>query len=285
MKKTTSFCPQCGNSFTFFPSAYHGKTKIHCSRKCASDAAWLNLECPNCAKAFRCRRSDPITCCSKSCARQIINRGKQTTFHCDNCGSKVTRKNSNYSQAAYHHFCSHPCWTEWAARYRKSVDDPRPGVAARRKRVNRTCKQCGNQFQITPAQLRYKGYGSFCGRKCWATWLRTHHILPKPPVMRGSCNPNWKGGHGKYRGPNWRKQRLLARERDNYTCQRCGIAEIDLPRELDVHHIRPFREFGLAHYKEANHLDNLISLCDPCHKAVEPRGCITPGIQKAPVEY
>ena len=29
----------------------------------------------------------------------------------------------------------------------------------------------------------------------------------------------------------------LARKRDHYTCQRCGIAEIEYGQELSVHHI------------------------------------------------
>ena len=75
------------------------------------------------------------------------------------------------------------------------------------------------------------------------------------------------------RGPNWRSQRRRARDRDRYICQVCGAAEDALGREHDVHHIRPFREFGHVpginnSYLEANALDNLISLCRTCHRRV-----------------
>jgi len=41
----------------------------------------------------------------------------------------------------------------------------------------------------------------------------------------------------------------------------CGL----IADNLDVHHIVPFREFGLENYKKANRLENLISLCHSCH--------------------
>nr|WP_290665128.1 DEAD/DEAH box helicase [Ardenticatena sp.] len=79
-------------------------------------------------------------------------------------------------------------------------------------------------------------------------------------------------------GPNWETQRRKARERDGFRCQVCGISERELGRELDVHHKRPFREFGYDptdparanRYLEANALENLISLCPACHRRVEP---------------
>ncbi|MCZ7542287.1 MAG: DUF1998 domain-containing protein [Anaerolineae bacterium] len=75
-------------------------------------------------------------------------------------------------------------------------------------------------------------------------------------------------------GPNWPQQRDAARARDGYRCQRCGLSEAEAGRQHDVHHLRPFREFGYvrdvnAHYKEANRLDNLTTLCRSCHRAVE----------------
>jgi DEAD/DEAH box helicase domain-containing protein len=66
-------------------------------------------------------------------------------------------------------------------------------------------------------------------------------------------------------GPNWQVQRQAARQRDNFTCQVCGIREGD--RMLEVHHKNPFRTF--ASYKEANKVDNLITLCPNCHRRAE----------------
>jgi len=75
------------------------------------------------------------------------------------------------------------------------------------------------------------------------------------------------------RGPNWAEQRDKARQRDNSCCQHCGAPERP-GRQHDVHHLRPFREFGYvpgqnARYLEANRLENLVTLCPACHRRAE----------------
>jgi DEAD/DEAH box helicase domain-containing protein len=74
----------------------------------------------------------------------------------------------------------------------------------------------------------------------------------------------WRGAPNQY-GPNWQMQRSLARQRDDYHCQLCGVPESG--REHDVHHKVPFRMF--TSYLEANQLENLITLCHTCHRRVE----------------
>ena len=66
-------------------------------------------------------------------------------------------------------------------------------------------------------------------------------------------------------GQNWDKQRNLARERDNFTCQNCGRIEGSHPHH--VHHKIPFRQF--TSYILANQLDNLVTLCTTCHRQAE----------------
>lgn len=71
-------------------------------------------------------------------------------------------------------------------------------------------------------------------------------------------------------GPNWQQQRQLALARDHHACRTCGATG----GMLHVHHIRPFREFGYVpgendHYRAANQLDNLVTLCPSCHRQAE----------------
>jgi DEAD/DEAH box helicase domain-containing protein len=66
-------------------------------------------------------------------------------------------------------------------------------------------------------------------------------------------------------GPNWAGQRNLARARDGYRCQMCGLPEQG--RSHDVHHKVPFRTF--ESYIQANQLTNLITLCRSCHRRAE----------------
>lgn len=102
------------------------------------------------------------------------------------------------------------------------------------------------------------------------TILNHMNRLSVPRRSQAECrsrelHPNWRGGRALYYGPNWREQRLKALERDNHTCQRCGITEKEIGIELDVHHILLFKNFGVNKYLEANNLDNLITLCKSCH--------------------
>ncbi|RIL05105.1 hypothetical protein DCC79_16290 [bacterium] len=75
------------------------------------------------------------------------------------------------------------------------------------------------------------------------------------------------------RGPSWREQAARARARDGFRCRMCDAPERD-GRSHDVHHIRPFRQFGWVkgeneRYREANVLENLITLCPGCHRTAE----------------
>jgi DEAD/DEAH box helicase domain-containing protein len=74
----------------------------------------------------------------------------------------------------------------------------------------------------------------------------------------------WRSDANKY-GANWKAQKEAARERDEYTCQNCGVVEDG--RAHDVHHKVPFRAF--PGFEEANRLENLASLCPSCHRRTE----------------
>jgi len=122
------------------------------------------------------------------------------------------------------------------------------------------CANCGK-----PITKKYiscgnrKGKHLFCDNKCYGEW-RSQNIS-------GSDHPRFKGGGEIYYGSNWRQQRRAARKRDNYTCQKCDVVENG--RAHDVHHIVPFRDYGIENYKDANKLINLVCLCNVCHLLVE----------------
>ena len=111
---------------------------------------------------------------------------------------------------------------------------------------------------------RFSGSGNpFYGKKHTSNaklkmggWRSIHY--------RGEDNPAWRGGYEPYYGPNWEEQRRKALDRDKHLCQKCGAKENG--REHDVHHIIPFRIFGIKRYEEANQIDNLLTLCIGCHR-------------------
>ena len=92
------------------------------------------------------------------------------------------------------------------------------------------------------------------------------HLRKQRETHQGENCWRWQGGSDHYRGQNWQEQRRIARERDNFTCQKCGATETELGQELDVHHKIPFVRF--SNYEDANQPDNLICYCKTCH-AVE----------------
>ena len=95
-------------------------------------------------------------------------------------------------------------------------------------------------------------------------WLRRHGIETRPSLSaEGESNPNWAGGYEGYYGASWRDQRQKAVERDGGECVICG------EEPVDVHHIRPFREFGVENHEQANRLDNLVCLCRGHHSKWE----------------
>jgi len=74
-------------------------------------------------------------------------------------------------------------------------------------------------------------------------------------------------------GPSWVQARKAALSRDGHRCRQCGAPERN-SRTHDVHHIRPFREFGYIpgenrNDRLANQLDNLMTLCPTCHQRAE----------------
>ncbi len=74
-------------------------------------------------------------------------------------------------------------------------------------------------------------------------------------------------------GPSWPDASRAARTRDGHRCRQCGAPERE-GRAHDVHHLRPFREFGFLpgenrNDRQANALDNLVTLCTTCHHRAE----------------
>lgn len=105
------------------------------------------------------------------------------------------------------------------------------------------------EVQLPPYELNTTGY-----------WIRIANATIESLARQGL----WSNAPNDY-GPLWNQQRALARARDGYRCQICGMPEG--VREHDVHHIKPFRTFSDP--VEAHQLSNLITLCPSCHHKAE----------------
>lgn len=233
----TFTCEHCHKEF---PNTKWQKDRRYCSFDCSIAArrqAVLWKECPQCGKKFTHRPQKKQVCCSKECAdqRRKIPGSNSNTFTCATCGIEFV----DTGWAKTRKYCSIECSST---------------VQKRRKKVS--CVNCGKVSERT-ISWAMRGQASFCDRDCRDRW------------QSGEKHPKFKGGGVRWRGSNWLSQARKARDRDNHCCQHCGISEKKSRKTLDVHHVIPFREFGIKRYKEANDLSNLISLCRTCHARAE----------------
>ncbi|GAC1699855.1 MAG: hypothetical protein NVS9B4_00090 [Candidatus Acidiferrum sp.] len=97
-----------------------------------------------------------------------------------------------------------------------------------------------------------------------------HHLKGK----RGSETPNWKGGitperQSFYASPEWVGCVKLVWSRDDAKCQLCGLDSRSVLREtvrFELHHVDSF-----AVVEQRANPDNVVLLCNPCHKWVHSR--------------
>ncbi|CAM3984292.1 HNH endonuclease [Lederbergia lenta] len=244
-KKFPFDCKFCGITFHAYKK---GKaTQKYCSQKCSNEAQKNGKEylCEIC-KAIVIRTPGNIKkkiYCSKKCADigkigVPVNTTEKVKFTCIIC-KKTENLLPCYAKAKV--VCSRNCAAT---------------LLSQRGTISVACTNCNSM--IIRNKSRVRGKLNFCCDECMITHFR------ESDFMKGENNPNFLGGTIKYYGPDWHNQRRLARKRDLYTCQDCGITEIERDKELDVHHKIPFRFFEYSN--DANNLNNLISLCSDCHR-------------------
>lgn len=206
----------------------------------------MKVQCARCGKEFNrptwhAQRKQKHYC-SWACRFPPVN------IICEWCG---TEKRIAPSDIREHNFCSRKCCRAWQG--------ANGIVGYKYAQVALVCPICGQHFTRQQNQVKRNKH-SYCSAKCFYQAHRTN--------MSGSKNPAWRGGYEPFYGPSWDRQARRARARDKHTCQYCGISEHELSRVLDVHHIKPLRDFD-RDFKKANALVNLVSLCSSCHKLLE----------------
>jgi len=166
---------------------------------------------------------------------------------CENCGDEFSYYSSSQHNGKY-------CSTECSGEANSGSDH------YAYSRVSVRCTWCGESLSRKKSRV-LNHERQFCDEECEGAW--------RSQRQSGDGNPNWQGGiDDEYPfGSNWEEQRVKALERDE-VCQRCG--EDGSGARLSVHHIESRRSFDKSDLEsEANDLENLITLCMPCHGAVE----------------
>lgn len=255
MPHITATCQYCQKPFTTYrrPAVMAKNPPKHCSMDCylADKRRGETYICECCGSEFYARKTSARTnpkYCSRKCHTTDV--GSMIDVACQTCG-KVWQTQKSHQRK----YCSKACSGKHATLIKKN-----------QKYTARICKHCGKPFEGIGRLARRL----FCDEHCRSAYLSGVSRDEYMAVIEATTDEmRIMAG---YRGPNWKQQRYNARHRDRYCCQRCGVSEKQLGCELSVHHIKPFREFGLEGYKSANALSNLVSLCSPCHKRVEQVG-------------
>ena len=134
------------------------------------------------------------------------------------------------------------------------------------------CKYCGKWYKPDNGQVRNrikalnnlnKGEnGLYCSEKC-------KQICP---VFKRLFNPIGFTGEQNSSNEVQPELRKLVLERDDYTCQKCGLNSNEQCVELHCHHINPVKLDPI----ESADIDNCITLCVDCHhEAHQKDGCST----------
>lgn len=210
--------------------------------------AKIVLTCETCGQLYERHESEAANSryCSRSCQGKAPNPDRRSGYDrtCWYCGDNFYAPqchDTNKKRTEERAFCSRACFVAY-------------------NRVELPCEQCGSLFVV---QRHRMDAARFCKHSCYAVWLSENQC--------GVMHPNWRGGWEPYYGSDWPRQRKACRERDVHTCRVCGATAEQVGSEnIDVHHRVPFR---VSH---DNSLGNLVTLCDPCHHAVEAGRMVCP---------
>jgi len=122
------------------------------------------------------------------------------------------------------------------------------------------CLYCSKKFWAFPSREKV-GKAKYCSKKCWALANRGKHFSPETELKwRNGNTPIYMKLKNKFRH-ELKEWRIKIFERDNYTCQDCGIKGIF----LNAHHKKSFVEYPELRFN----LLNGITLCRECHHKLE----------------
>lgn len=193
-----------------------------------------------------------------------------TKLCCGNCKKLFKVKKGKY----YQKFCSLACYynfpkskktREKISKYVKKnpiKNRPRGKSLYNWNKIKKKCIICNKRFFVSPAFKNQE----HCSRNCY--FGATNKIN-----KRGEKSSSWLGGFCEYRGSEWIRIRNKVYQRDNYTCKLCGKSRKEGVRLIAHHNIpRRFKEkikedFGMD--INIDNLNNLITLCTPCHSKIE----------------
>ena len=227
-------CEECNKKFNSRLSIYR-----FCSHKCScvnkTKTSKVTKKCPICGNDFSHKKSimDKKKFCSIECFHtDSRNKANKLTKRCIYCGKEYTGKRSKIKKQKY---CSRECLH--SAKSGKNSHFWDGGLKTK------ICVVCKSKYKIKKS---FDDRRSTCSKKCMGI------------LRKGENNHRWKGGisplrdmiRGLSEARQWRKKVF---ERDNYTCQDCGVrSKQGVKVYLEAHHVKSFAELLAEFLQEYN---------------------------------
>ncbi len=203
--------------------------------------------------------------CSKGCAVKYntnlrIEKAK-ISRECGHCGSVFNRRKCDFNaneQRGYKNYCSKDCKFKaqsiWLIGNKNAFGLRHSEETKRKYSLDRAGKN--NPMYGIPSPIK--------GKKLNLSEEEIARRRAPRLNYRGKNHPNWKGGktapHKLFRASSANRTLIKsAFERDNHTCQICG----DKKGPFNGDHMMPF---SILPKKDWLNLDNIRTLCVPCHK-------------------
>jgi hypothetical protein len=197
--------------------------------------------CKHCGKDFLTSIWDKTIYCSRKCfglSQRCLPK------ECLQCGKTFVPSQNSVKR------CSKECdYKSRRGRQREKV------------KIEKECCVCGKKIFVIPY---YKDMNKTCSKKCIRIFrskpLSTETKLKISISHRGSKAYNWKGTTPKEKLERVKFQKTIQKsvfERDNYTCQMCGLKGIN----LQVDHIQSWKDYVELRFD----ISNCRTLCAECH--------------------
>lgn len=269
-KKSTKIyiknCDTCGKLFTG-----HSPQSRFCRNNICSHVGKVSKihikNCEVCGELFISRQSNGKYCKKNGCAKIALYNSRSSKIYiknCEICGELFTSRQSHGKSCK-----------------KNGCIKKAPYIGKSSKIYIKDCEICGELFvtakpnilscsddcEISRIKIRYQQYRqkyknnkneknkntiSECERR---VINKVEELIEKATDTR-----NWSEIDYFNIGGFNDKLKDMVKDRDDYRCQICGFESF-----LEVHHIVP-RKFGGSHS-----LENLITLCTSCHRAVETK--------------
>lgn len=245
--QNTKTCAYCGIQFSTY------RDYKYCSWECANKGKEKRVDntCLHCGKVFQTVPSEVRSFCSQLCGVKYY--------------SPWTPQQEELL-IKYYPTKQYPELEKIIGKNRKAIDhkirNKFPELRKHKPPVIILCTQCSKPIKRYQSLLSTGKWGNFCSKECRGKYISENIV--------GEVHPNWKGGYYPYFGGNWQAIRQELRGRQKLVCSLCGISESKLDYELHAHHIIPRRKFKTV--EDSNTLENLVLLCNKCHKEVENNG-------------